>query len=186
MKLRKLMYVSMFVTIMGALGIVPPIFLGFSPVPVTLQTLGVMLSGSVLGSRLGPKYGAFSQIIFLLLVMTGLPLLSGGRGGIGVFFSPSGGYIIGWVAGAYVIGFLLYRMKNVSFIKVLLVHILGGVLVVYVFGIPIQAMLMDISINQAILLSLVYLPGDCIKVAVASLLAVKIRNSIPLLKEVRG
>ena len=64
-----------------------------------------MLSGSVLGARLGPKYGAHSQILFLLLVMTGLPLLSGGRGGIGVFFGPSGGYLLGYAAGAFVIGF---------------------------------------------------------------------------------
>ena len=65
--------------------------------------------------------------------------LSGGRGGIGVFFSPSGGYLIGWIVGAYVIGFLTYRMKNISFVKILLVNILGGIFIVYLFGIPIQA-----------------------------------------------
>lgn len=180
MKVKKLIYVSMFATIMGALGLLPPIFTGFSPVPITLQTLGVMLSGSVLGARFGPKYAALSQILFLLLVMTGLPLLSGGRGGIGVFFSPSGGYLIGWILGAYVIGFLAYRMKSVSFIKILLANILGGILVVYLFGIPIQALMMNVSIDHAALLSLVYIPGDLLKVIVASLLAVKLQHSIPI------
>ncbi|WP_342048572.1 biotin transporter BioY [Bacillus sp. OTU530] len=180
MRLKKMVYVSMFATIMGALGVVPPIFLGVSPVPITLQTLGVMLSGSVLGARLGPKYAAFSQILFLLLVMTGLPLLSGGRGGIGVFFSPSGGYLMGWVVGAYMIGYLSYRMKNVSFVKVLLVNIFGGILVVYLLGIPIQAFMMNIPIAKTVILSLVYLPGDFMKVIFASLLAVKLQKSIPI------
>jgi biotin transport system substrate-specific component len=186
MELKKIVYVSMFAAIMGALGIVPPIFLGFSPVPITLQTLGVMLSGSVLGARLGPKYAALSQILFLLLVMTGLPLLSGGRGGIGVFFSPSGGYLIGWIVGAYVIGFLTYRMKNISFVKILLVNILGGIFIVYLFGIPIQAFMMNIPLAKTVILSMVYLPGDFIKVIVASLLAIKLQKSIPISKKLEA
>ena len=100
MKIRELMYVTMFAAIMGVLGLLPPIMLAFTPVPITLQSLGVMLSGSVLGARLGPKYAALSQLVFMLLVAIGLPLLSGGRGGIGVFFGPSGGYLLGYVAGA--------------------------------------------------------------------------------------
>lgn len=184
-KLRELMYVTMFAAIMGVLGIIPPILLAFTPVPITLQSLGVMLSGSVLGARLGPKYAALSQILFLLIVMTGLPLLSGGRGGIGVFFGPSGGYLLGYVAGAYVIGLLSYRMKNVSLIKVVLINILGGIGVVYLFGIPIQALMMNIGIGKTMILSLAYLPGDLIKIVVASLLTMKLRNYIPLAKEAR-
>ncbi|MGP7817932.1 biotin transporter BioY [Niallia sp. 01092] len=186
MKLKKIMYVSMFAAIMAALGIVPPIFLGITPVPITLQTLGVMLSGSVLGARLGPKYAALSQALFLLLVMTGLPLLSGGRGGIGVFFGPSGGYFIGWIIGAYVIGYLCYHMKNVSFVKILLTTILGGILVVYLFGIPIQAAMMNISIAKAITLSLVYLPGDFIKVIISSFLAIKLQKAIPISERLKA
>ena len=93
MKLKKLIYVSMFATIMGVLGMMPPIFTGISPVPITLQSMGVMLAGSVLGARFGAKYAALSQILFLLLVVAGLPLLSGGRGGIGVLVGPSAGYL---------------------------------------------------------------------------------------------
>ena len=63
---------------MGALGLLPPIFLTFTPVPISLQTIGVLLAGGILGARLG----AISQIVFLLLVAAGLPLLSGGRGGL--------------------------------------------------------------------------------------------------------
>ena len=72
--------VALFAAVMGVLGLMPPIPIGVIPVPITLQTLGVILSGGILGARLG----AMSQIVFLLLVATGLPLLAGGRGGLGV------------------------------------------------------------------------------------------------------
>lgn len=184
MELKKLVYVSMFATIMGVLGVIPPIFLGITPVPITLQTLGVMLSGCVLGAKFGPKYGALSQLLFLALVFAGLPMLSGGRGGIGVLFGPSGGYLIGWVAGAYVIGLLAYRMKDNSIMKAAFANLIGGIFVVYLFGIPFQAFMMNISVQDAIVLSLVYLPGDFIKLAIASFVAVKLRNAAPFRKEV--
>ncbi|MDQ0230708.1 biotin transporter BioY [Metabacillus malikii] len=177
MKLVKLMYVSMFAAIMGVLGLLPPIFTGITPVPITLQTLGVMLAGSILGARFSPKYAAYSQILFLLLVATGLPLLSGGRGGIGVFVSPSGGYLIGYVAAAYLIGFLIYHMKKKTFFKRLLVNIIGGIIVIYSFGIPIQAFVMDIPITNALFLSFVFLPGDLLKCIIATLLTVKMQHS---------
>ena len=179
MRVQPLIYVSLFATIMGVLGIVPPIFLGFTPVPITLQSFGVMLSGSLLGTRFSPKYAALSQIVFLLVVAAGLPLLSGGRGGVGVFVSPSGGYLIGYVIGAYVIGHLFYRMKSLSFLKVLVAYLFGGMIVIYLFGIPFQAFMMDIAIDHAMVLSIAYLPGDLLKVIVASLLTTKLLKMTP-------
>ncbi|WP_163536425.1 biotin transporter BioY [Gracilibacillus sp. YIM 98692] len=186
MDIRKLVYVSLFATVMGVLGLMPPIPLGFTPVPVTPQTLGVMLAGSVLGVRFGPKYAAYSQVLFLLLIAAGVPLLSGGRGGLGIFLTPSGGYLIGWIAGAYLIGYICSKMKGVSFLKLIFANIIGGMLVVYLFGIPYQAMMMEISIGHAAILNLVYLPGDFTKVFVAAFFAVKLQNSVPLLKEARA
>ncbi|WP_416829253.1 biotin transporter BioY [Ectobacillus polymachus] len=186
MKLINMVYVSMFAAIMGALGVIPPIFLSFTPVPITLQSMGVMLSGSILGARLGPKYAALSQALFLLVVAAGMPLLSGGRGGIGVFASPSGGYLISYIVGAYVIGYFAYRMKKISIIKIMLINILGGIFVVYLFGIPFQALMMNISIAKAAYMSLVFLPGDFIKVVVASLLAIKLQKAIRVNKEIEA
>ena len=174
----------MFATIMGVLGMMPPIFIGISPVPITLQSLGVMLAGSVLGARFGAKYAALSQILFLLLVVAGLPLLSGGRGGIGVLVGPSAGYLIGYVAGAFVIGWFAYRLKEGKFFKLLLINLFGGIFVVYLFGIPVQALMMNISLVEGMLSSLVFLPGDVTKVVVASIIAVKLMNTVPFRKEV--
>lgn len=79
MNTKNLVFVALFSSIMGVLGLIPPIALAITPVPITLQSLGVMLAGGLLGSRLG----ALSQLIFLLIVGVGAPLLAGGRGGPG-------------------------------------------------------------------------------------------------------
>ncbi len=77
MKIQDIVYVALFAALTAALGVIPRIDLGVVPVPITAQTLGPMLAGSILGAR----RGATSQILFLLLLAAGLPLLAGGRGG---------------------------------------------------------------------------------------------------------
>ena len=72
---RNVAQIALFTALIAALGLVPPIALGFG-VPITAQTLGVMLAGAVLGSRAG----ALSALLLLFLVALGLPLMSGGRG----------------------------------------------------------------------------------------------------------
>lgn len=183
MKTQKLAYISLFAALMGVLGLFPAIPLGFTPVPITPQSLGVILTGSILGARLGPKYAAYSQMLFLLLVAMGLPLLSGGRGGFGVFLAPSGGYLIGYIVGAYVIGYLCYRMKEAKLFKLIVVNVFGGMVVVYLFGIPFQAMMMNISFWEAFIINLAFLPGDFTKVIIGSIFAIKLQKTIPHLKE---
>ena len=85
---------------MAALGLPGAIAVLGGAVPITLQTLGVMLVGSLLGAR----KGALSLLLFLVLVAIGLPLLAGGRGGLGVFAGPSVGCLVAWPIAAWVIG----------------------------------------------------------------------------------
>lgn len=92
LKLIDMMHIAIFTALMAVLGFMPPLFLSFTPVPITLQTLGVMLAGSILR----PKSAILSQLVFLLLVAFGAPLLPGGRGGFGVFFGPSAGFLIAY------------------------------------------------------------------------------------------
>lgn len=107
MKVKEMTYVALFAAVMGALGLVPPIMLSFTPVPITLQTLGVLLAGGILGARLG----GISMAVFLLLVAAGAPLLSGGRGGIGVFFGPSAGYLISYPVTAFLSAIYFHTSK---------------------------------------------------------------------------
>ncbi len=182
MKLKKMMYISIFVAVMGVLGLLPPVPLAFSPVPLTMQTLGVMLSGSILGFHLGSKYAGMSQLVFLLLVAIGVPLLAGGRGGLGVFVVPSSGYLIGYLFGSYFVGLIVERMTSPTFLGFFLANLIGGVFGVYVFGIPVQAFMMEISLVDALVLSVVYLPGDIVKVIVASVVSLKM-SKVPLVSK---
>jgi biotin transport system substrate-specific component len=172
MKLKEITFVAVFAAVMGALGIVPPINLSFTPVPITLQTLGVLLAGGVLGARLG----AMSQTVFLLLVAVGVPLLSGGRGGLSVFVGPSVGYLISWPITAFVIGYLLSRIENLKLHHVLFINLTVGILLIYLIGIPVQALIMHISVLNAVKVSLVYLPGDVLKAVLASILVYRLRK----------
>lgn len=164
--------VAVFAAVMGALGVVPPIMLSFTPVPITLQTLGVLLTGGVLGARLG----AMSQTIFLLLVAAGMPLLSGGRGGLSVFVGPSVGYLISWPITAFCIGYLLSRFQNLKLQQVLMINLTVGILLIYLIGIPAQAFMMDIPVLEAVKLSLIYVPGDVLKAILASILVYRLRK----------
>jgi biotin transport system substrate-specific component len=172
MKIREITFVAVFAAVMGALGLVPPITLSFTPVPITLQTLGVLLAGGVLGARLG----AMSQTIFLLLVAAGMPLLSGGRGGLSVFVGPSVGYLISWPITAFCIGYLLSRFQTLKIQHVLLINLTVGILLVYVIGIPVQAFMMKIPVLNAVKLSLIYIPGDMLKAILASILVYRLRK----------
>ena len=86
---RDIVLIALFAAIMAVLGVFPPITLPLVGVPITAQSLGVMLAGGILGA----KRGAMSMALFLILVAVGLPLLAGGRGGFGVFLGPSGGFL---------------------------------------------------------------------------------------------
>lgn len=143
-------------------------------VPITGQTLGVMLAGLILGPRIAP----LSIALVLALAALGLPVLAGGRGGLGVFVGPTVGYMIGWIVGVVVIG-LLMRTGRFTWWRTALAALVGGVAVVYAFGIPVQALVTGVPIDLTALSSLAFLPGDLIKVTAATLVAVALRRAYP-------
>ena len=172
MNVRDMTNVALFAAVMGVLGLMPPIPIGVMPVPITLQTLGVILSGGILGARLG----AMSQIVFLLLVATGMPILSGGRGGIGVFVGPSAGYLLSWPVTAFCIGYIQSRFSKIHLRNVLPLNVTVGIFMVYLFGVPIQAFVMDLGIWDVAKASLIFLPGDLVKATIASVLIVNLQK----------
>lgn len=82
--------------------------LWFTPVPITLQVLGVIMSGLFLGSR----WGAISQLQYLTLGALGLPIFSNMTGGPAAFFGPTAGYLLGFVPGAYLCGLVFERLGS--------------------------------------------------------------------------
>ena len=130
---RDLAQIAIFAALIAALGLPGTITIGTSAVPITLQTLGVMLTGGILGAR----KGFLAVATFLVLTTAGLPLLAGGRGGIGVWAGASAGYLVGFLAGVVVIGLLTARiLPRYPLWQGILVNLVGGVLVIYLFGVP--------------------------------------------------
>ena len=169
---------ALFAAIVAALGLLPPIPLGFLPVPITAQTLGVMLAGALLG----PKRAAVALGVFVLLVAAGLPLLAGGRGGIGVFLGPTGGFVLAFPLAAAAVGFLTERFDGAGRPLVLFAAcLLGGIGVVYAIGIPWLALVGGVDPMKAATGSMAFVPGDVIKAGVAAFVAAGVRRAHPTL-----
>lgn len=167
--------VAVFAAIVAVLGL-PGGFTLFGAVPITAQTLGVMLAGAILG----PWLGALSMSVLLALVAVGLPLLAGGRGGIGVFVGPSAGYALGWIVGALVIGLIVHagRRKPVLW-RTALGVVVGGILVVYAVGIPVQSLVTRLPLAETTLTTLVFLPGDIVKAVLATTITMTLVRAYP-------
>ncbi|MEC7258240.1 MAG: biotin transporter BioY [Pseudomonadota bacterium] len=161
---KHLTRIALFAALIAALGLLPKLTLT-SGIPITAQSMGIMLAGTILGAR----NGALSVLLFLFLVALGLPLLAGGRGGLGVFFGPTLGYLIGFAVGAYVTGLVAERFANrMSFVAALTGAVVGGIGVVTVCGILGMAVMMDVSLITATGFALPFIPGDLIKAGITA------------------
>lgn len=162
-----------FAAFIAVLGIFPGIYVGGSSVPIVIQNAGPLLAGSILGAR----RGAASVVLFLGLVAIGLPLLSGGRGGIASFSVPSSGFLIGWVLSALVAGLIVSRARRVG-LPVLLLANVAGLAADYLIGIPFLGVYIG-DLPAAALQSLIFVPGDLVKVVAAALIAGVVHRALP-------
>lgn len=134
--------------------------LPFTPVPLTGQTYGVLLVGAALGS----KRGAASLLLYILEGGLGLPFLAAGKSGWPA--GPTGGYLIGFVAAAFAVGWLAERGWDRRFGNAVLAMLIGEALI-YVFGVPWLAAF--VGINDSISLGLLpFIPGDAVKLLIAA------------------
>lgn len=174
---RDLALIASFAALVAVLGLPGSLSLFGNAVPITLQSLGVMLAGSILGWR----RGFLALLVFLVLVAAGLPLLAGGRGGLGVFAGPSVGYLVGWPLGAAVTGWLVERrLPAYPVWWGVIANAVGGIGVVYLIGIPAQAAVLGTSsVVATAIASGIYLPGDVAKVVVATVVAAGVHKGYP-------
>ncbi len=173
---RDLALTATFAGFIAVLGLVPAFSPFGFPVPITVQSLGIMIAGAVLGAR----RGAAAVLLFLLLVAIGLPLLSGGRGGLGVFAGPSVGYLVGFPVAAFVIGALIFRRgAPYNTLYGLAAIIIGGIVVLYAIGVPATAWRADISLRAALSGSALFLVGDFAKAVIAAIVAGAVHRGYP-------
>jgi biotin transport system substrate-specific component len=173
---RDLALIAIFAGIVAALGIVPALTPpGFS-VPITAQSLGVMLAGAVIGAR----RGSLSLLLLLALVAVGLPLLAGGRGGLGVFAGPSVGFLVGWPVAAFVIGWVTERGGPAYKLHWgVVANLVGGIVVLYALGIAGMAAVLGISVQAAAVACWIFIPGDIAKAVIAAVVARGVHAAYP-------
>lgn len=172
---RSLVQIALFTALIAALGLIPQLTLAFG-VPITAQSLGIMLCGTVLGAR----RGGLAALLFIGLVALGLPLLSGGRGGLGLFASPTVGFLIGFPVAAFVTGFVMERLTNLQAVLAAgIAAVIGGVIVLYLFGIVGMSVVLDKTLVEAALLVTAFIPGDLVKAVLAALITAAVYRARP-------
>lgn len=160
---RNIVMIALFAALIAALGLLPKLTLA-AGVPITAQTLGVMLAGTILGA----KRGALAVLLFMLLVAMGLPLLAGGRGGLGLFVGPTAGFLFGWPLAAFVTGLVVSNWRSVRTLWAAIAgSVLGGIVVLYVPGILGMALVLDKTIWEAAAIAGAFVPGDVLKAVLA-------------------
>ena len=167
--LKPLVFAALFAALLAA---VAPfkIPLGFTPVPITLQTLIVLLSGAMLG----PYYGALSMILYVVVGALGLPVFAGGGSGIGALLGPTGGYLFSYFIAAFAIGKILQIRKSPKYFDYVLAMI-AGTIIIYTLGAGWGMVVTGLGI-AAIMIGWVlpFIIGDTIKLLIAAYIANKV------------
>ncbi|MFA7412217.1 MAG: biotin transporter BioY [Tissierellaceae bacterium] len=179
---KEISYVSMF-TGLTAIGAFVSIPLG--EVPISLQTLFVLLSGLVLG----PRLGFLSQLAYLLLGLVGLPIFTGFTGGPQAILRPSFGFIIGFMVAALIVGKISHLNGRIDPARIWISSIVGTV-IIYLFGLPYMYYILNTMMARGLsfgavfkMACLLFLPGDIVKLIIASLVAIRF---IPIIDKSGG
>jgi biotin transport system substrate-specific component len=147
----------------AAMTLTAQIQIPLEPVPITLQTLTLMVMSAYLGARLG----ALSQVLYLLAGASGLPVFASFKAGPAVLFGPTGGYLLAFIPAAFLIGYLAEKGWDRTLIKSVGMMLLGC-LIIWTMG-TLQLSLYVGGLTQAFFAGVLpFLPGDAIKIAVAS------------------
>lgn len=178
--------IAVFAALVAVLGLTPAISVPGISVPITAQTLGVMTAGLMLV----PIEAFLSVALFVGLVAAGLPLLSGGRGGLGVFSGPSAGFVLGFPIAAAATAVAIAGLRRIRGGQrrpvQLATHFvaagLGGIVVLYCIGIPVGSLVADIPLGTFFRGSMSFVPGDLLKAAAATLVVTSAFRAAPYLQ----
>ncbi|MEA3560209.1 MAG: biotin transporter BioY [Candidatus Omnitrophota bacterium] len=158
-------------TFLGAYVRIP---LAFTPVPVTLQTFFVLLSGAMLGRKLG----ALSQTAYIILGSMGLNIFAAAGGGIFYLLGPTGGYLIGFVIAAYTVGWIIGKRNEPALIWIILAMTAGS-LIIYLLGAAWLALIIRLGFSKAFILGVLpFVAGDSLKLITAAMIFYRFRAKL--------
>jgi len=169
--IRGIVYAALFgaLTAAGAFIIIP-----LTPVPITAQTFFLNVAAVLLGGPLG----AASQFIYIMLGVVGIPVFAGGKAGLGVLFGPTGGYLIGFIVAALAIG-IIANMKKDAGVLWYVFSMLIGMVIIYTIGVVQLSFVAKLSLLKAATVGVLpFLPGDILKIILAAIVSVKLKNRI--------
>ena len=142
------------------------------PVPINLATFAVFCAGAILGSKLG----ALSLVVWVATGAVGAPVFSMFRGGLGTLAGPTGGFIIGFIPAAYITGLIIEKPGKGNKTVLYPVAMLAGMLVYFCLGTVWFFFSTGTGFVQSLVICVIpFLPGDIIKIAVATILAKRMR-----------
>jgi biotin transport system substrate-specific component len=142
------------------------IYLPFTPVPITGQTFAVLLTGAALGWKLG----AAGQLLYVVAGVLGAPVFTEGSSGVEVITGATGGYLIGFIFAAGLVGWMAEHRQDRTF-PTMFTAFIAGSLVIYTFGVVGLMIAADMSLPAAVEAGVVpFLLGDLIKAAAAGIL----------------
>ncbi len=181
--LRNMILAALFVALLAIGG---QINIPVGPAPITLQTLILMLIGSLLGAR----WGLISLLVFVALAAVGVPVLTAGKGGLAALMGPTGGYVLSMPLAAFVIGWLVGRWGRDGKIKawqLTVAHIIGGIVIVHAIGFPWLLAATGMPVNEAFTSALlIFLPGDLLKALVATGVVLALYQAVPQLRQTKN
>lgn len=143
------------------------------PVPINLATLAVFIAGAVMGA----KYGAISQLVYVLLGAVGLPVFAGFNGGVHVLVGPTGGYILGYIAAAWLVGLLTKHFGKS--VWGLIPPMVAGLVLCYLMGTVWFMTVTKTGLWVSLTLCVFpFLIGDALKIAAAVALVPQLRKAL--------
>lgn len=173
MKIRDMAIIAMFTALIAVLSQIS-IPLPFSPVPITMQTFAVYLTGLVLGS----KKGTMALLVYVLIGTFGLPVFTQGKSGLLALVGPTGGYLFGFMIAVYIIGRITERSGQISFLESLGALFVGA-LVIYAFGAGQLKLVLGLSLGQAFIMGVLpYLILELVKIIIGAHLGCTVRKAI--------
>ena len=170
-QVKKMVYAALFAALTGVGGWIA---IPLPYVSVTLQTLFTIISGAVLG----PYFGALSMIVYILLGVIGLPVFSRGQSGLGVLFGPTGGYLIGFVLSAIVIGLIVKAKQKPGYLW-LCFAMAAGIITIDAFGVAQLSLISGMPLEKAVVIgALVFVPTDILKILIGAYITKKLRPQV--------
>ncbi len=171
MTTKGLVYASLFgaLTAAGAFIVIP-----MPLVPITAQTFFLNIAAILLGGPLG----AVSQFIYVMLGVVGIPVFAGGKAGLGVLFGPTGGYLLGFIIAAFIIG-TINKMKKSAGIFWNIFSMSIGMLIIYSLGSFQLSLVAKMNFHKALAVGVLpFIPGDIIKILLAAIISSQLKGRV--------